>query len=76
MTFSQEQNEKIIKLLRNDATRRVYIKDYMKEYRKKKKEETGVSQKQYCTSDDMKTISKNYYTRKTALNCIKFLFME
>ena len=75
MTFSQEQNEKIIKLLRNDATRRVYIKDYMKEYRKKKKAETGVSQKQYCTGDDMKIISKNYYTRKTALNCIKFLFI-
>ena len=75
MTFSQEQQDKIIKLLKNDATRRVYIKDYMKEYRKKKKAETGVSQKQYCTGDDMKSISKNYYSRKTALNCIKFLFI-
>jgi len=75
MTFSQEQQDKIIKLLKNDATRRVYIKDYMKEYRKKKNSETAVSQKQYCTGDDMKTISKNYYSRKTALNCIKFLFV-
>ena len=68
MPFSEEQNKKVIKLLRQDAERRVYIRDYMKEYRNKKKNETGTGQKQYCKKDDMKRISKDYYTRKTALN--------
>ena len=75
MTFSQEQQDKIITLLKNDASRRVYIRDYMKEYRKKKKEETGKGQKQYYKKDDAKRISKDYYTRKTALNFIKYLFV-
>ena len=76
MTFSQEQQDRIITLLRNDASRRAYIKDYMKEYRKKKKEETGKGQKQYYNVDDVKRRMKESYRRKTILNDLKFLFAE
>ena len=76
MTFSYNQQDKIIKLLRNDATRRVYIRDYMKEYRRKKKEETGVGQKQYYNEDDLKRVQSKYYKLKTVLNDIRFLFIE
>jgi hypothetical protein len=47
----------------------------MKEYRRKKKEETGKSQKQYYNLEDIKTRSKESYYKKTALNDIKNLFV-
>ena len=76
MTFSQEQQEKVVRLLRKDASRRVYIRDYMKEYRRKKKEETGKGQKQYYTYEDIKTRQRALYKLKTTLNDIRFLFSE
>lgn len=76
MTFTQEQQDHIIKLLKNDAARRVYIRSYMKEYRRKKKEDTGKGQKQYYTAEDIKTLQRASYKLKTALNDIKFLFKE
>ena len=76
MTFSHEQEEKIVKLLRKDASRRTYIRDYMKEYRAKKKLETGVGQKQYYTHETIKTLQRASYKLKTTLNDIRFLFQE
>ena len=46
----------------------------MKEYRRKKKEETGVSQKQYVNKEVMKMKAKEKYHKNTALNDIKYLF--
>ena len=74
MTFSEEHNERVIRLLKNDAERRNYIREYMKEYRRKKKEETGTSQKQYHTTEYLKIKAKENYYKKTALNDIKKLF--
>ena len=74
MTFSEEHNERIIRLLKHDAERRNYIKNYMKDYRRKKKEETGVSQKQYGKKEAIKMKAVENYHKKTALNDIKFLF--
>ena len=54
----EEHNNRIIRLLKNDAERRKNIREYMKEYRRKKKEETGKSQKQYYNLEDIKTRSK------------------
>ena len=69
MVNSEEHDDRVIRLLRNDAGRRNYIRNYMKEYRAKKKEETGIGQKQYYTNEDIKM-------RKTVINDIKFLFKE
>ena len=66
MVNSEEHDDRVIRLLRNDAGRRNYIRNYMKEYRAKKKEETGIEQKQYYTNEDIKM-------RKTVINDIKFL---
>ena len=70
-----DHNEKIVRLLKNDAERRLYMKEYMKEYRKKQIE-SGKKQKQYYNKDDVNTKMKEHYHRKIALNDIRFLFVE
>ena len=76
MTIHEEHDDRIVRLLRKDAERRKYIREYMKEYRMKKKEETGKGQKQYYTNEDIKTRQRVSYKIKTAVNDIKFLFKE
>ena len=76
MTIQEEQSDRIVRLLRKDAERRTYIRGYMKEYRAKLKAETGIGQKQYYTSDDIKSRQRALYKIKTAINDIKFLFKE
>ena len=71
-----EHDERILRLLKKDAERRTYIRDYMKEYRAKKKAETGKGQKQYYTPDAIRTIQRASYKLKTTLNDIRFLFKE
>ena len=76
MTIQDEHAERIIRLLKKDAVRRSYIKEYMKEYRAKKKLETGKGQKQYYTPEAIKSIQRASYRLKTTLNDIRFLFKE
>ena len=76
MANQEEHTERIVRLLRKDANRRKYIKDYMKEYRAKKKLETGKGQKQYYTPDDIKSRQRALYKLKTVLSDIRFLFKE
>ena len=76
MVNSEEHDDRVIRLLRNDAERRNYIRNYMKEYRAKKKEETGIGQKQYYTNEDIKMRKRASYKLKTVINDIKFLFKE
>ena len=45
MNTSENHNDRITRLLKKDADRRTYIREYMKEYRRKKKEETGKGRK-------------------------------
>ena len=74
MPTQESHNEKIIRLLKKDAEQKKYIRDYMREYRRKKKEETGIGQKQYYDLDDIKRRKREYYKIRTTLNDIKFLF--
>ena len=76
MVNSEEHDDRVIRLLRNDAERRNYIRNYMKEYRAKKKEETGIGQKQYYTNEDIKMRKRASYKLKTVINDNKFLFKE
>ena len=76
MTIQDEHAERIIRLLKKDAGRRSYIEGYMKEYRAKKKLETGKRQKQYYTNEEIKMIQRPSYKLKTTLNDIRFLFKE
>ena len=76
MTIQDEHTDRIIRLLKKDAERRNYIRDYMKEYRAKKKSETGKGQKQYYTPEAIKSIQRASYRLKTTLNDIRFLFKE
>ena len=76
MTIQEEHDERIVRLLRKDAERRMYIRGYMKEYRAKMKAETGKGQKQYYTPDDIKSRQRASYKIKTVINDIKFLFKE
>ncbi len=76
MTNQEQHDERIIRLLKKDAERRKYIRGYMKEYRAKKKLETGKGQKQYYTPDDLRTIQRSSYKTKTAINDVRFLFKE
>lgn len=71
----ENHDERVIRLLKKDANRRNYIREYMKEYRKNKKEETGTGQKQYHKLDDVRRLTKEYNQRKTILNFIRFLFI-
>ena len=73
---SDEHNKRIIRLLKNDADRRDYIRNYMKKYRENKKIETGKAQKQYYDLEDIKKRSKVRYQMKTVLNDIRFLFLQ
>ena len=76
MTIQEEHDKRVVRLLRKDAERRKYIRGYMKEYRAKIKAETGIGQKQYYTSDDIKSRQRVSYKIKTVINDIKFLFQE
>jgi len=76
MTIQDEHTDRIIRLLKKDAERRNYIRDYMKEYRAKKKLETGKGQKQYYTPEAIKSIQRASSRLKTTLNDIRFLFKE
>jgi hypothetical protein len=76
MTNQEQHDKRVIRLLRKDAERRKYIKEYMKEYRANKKLETGKGQKQYYKPEDLKTIQKASYKLKTVLNDVRFLFKE
>ena len=73
---SDEHNKRIIRLLKNDADRRDYIRNYMKKYRENKKIETGKAQKHYYDLEDIKKRSKVRYQMKTVLNDIRFLFLQ
>ena len=64
MTIQEEHKDRIVRLLRKDAERRRYIRVYMKEYRAKLKEETGIGQKQYYTPDDIKNRQRALYKIK------------
>ena len=70
-----EHNERVLRLLKNDAERRNYIRVYMREYRKKQAE-NGIKQKQYYNKDDLNTKVKENYYKKIVLNDIRFLFKE
>jgi len=72
MVFPQDQQEKIISLLKKDASRRVYQREYMHRYREQLREK-GLKQKQYPKEID-KEKHKIYYKRKTTIEDIKFLF--
>ena len=74
--MKDSHNDRIVRLLKNDASKRAYLKEYMKEYRRKKKEETGIGQKQYYDLDDIKRRSKESYEKKKVLCDIRFLFTE
>ena len=74
MTFADDHKERIVRLLKHDAERRNYTREYMKEYLRKKKEETGVAQKQYSNKDDTKKRAKEVYQQKTVLSDLKYLF--
>ena len=76
MTIEEQHYDRVVRLLKKDAERRKYIKEYMKEYREKKKLETGKGQKQYYTYENMKCRQRASYKLKTVLNDIKFLFLE
>ena len=72
----ENHNDRITRLLKKDADRRKYLREYMKEYRLKKKAETGKSQIQYAKIDDVKRLTSEYYKRKTVLSDLKNLFRE
>ena len=75
MPFVKEHNERIVRLLKKDAERRLYIKEYMRNYRKNNAEK-GIKQKQYYNKDDVNTKTKENYYKKIVLNDIRFLFKE
>ena len=45
MTIHEEHDDIIVRLLRKDAERRKYIREYMKEYRMKKKRRNRLKRK-------------------------------
>ena len=76
MAIQDQHTERLIRLLRKDADRRKYIKEYMKEYRAKKKLETGKGQKQYYSQDDILMRQRASHKLKIVVNDIRFLFKE
>ena len=75
MTFKDAtQEERVIRLLRNDAKLREYHRNHAKEYRARKKELTGVGQKQYYSRETINRVRREYYYRFTAIDHIRYLF--
>ena len=75
MPIIEDHNERIVRLLKKDAERRNYIKEYMRNYRKNNAE-NGIKQKQYYNKDDVNTKMKENYYKKIVLNDIRYLFKE
>ncbi len=65
-----KHQSRIVKLLKSDANRRLYMKEYMAQYR------TTNKQKDYNKPEIKRMHAKDQYYRKTVLNDIKFLFIE
>jgi len=61
---------RIVKLLKSEASRRKYMKEYMAEYRLKHK------QKDYNKPEIKRLHAKEQYYKNTVLNDIKYLFMD
>ena len=69
-----EHNERVVRLLKNDAEKRNYIRVYMRQYRKKQAE-NGIKQKQYYNKDDLNTKVKENYFLKVNLYIIIINFL-
>ena len=75
MTITTEHKERVLLLLKKDADRRAYQREYMKLYREKQAEK-GIKQKQYNKDYDTHTYCYKSYHKKTVLEGIRFLFKE
>ena len=73
MTITNLDKEKVIHLLKKDAERRYYIRNYMREYREKLAKR-GIKQKQYNKDYDNTIPCNQSYYKKSAIEAIKYLF--
>ena len=53
MPTSEDHNQRIIRLLKKEAEKKKYIREYMRQYRKKQAE-NGIKQKQYYNIEGVK----------------------
>ena len=72
MVFSDIQIEKAIELLRKDADKRKRQREYMKEYRKKQREQ-GIKQKSSFSSKNTANVH-DFYHKNNAILALKYLF--
>jgi len=73
MPTSEDHNQRIIRLLKKEAEKKKYIREYMRQYRKKQAE-NGIKQKQYYDIEDVKKRMRENYYKKNVVSDIKFLF--
>ena len=73
MPTSEDHNQRIIRLLKKEAEKNKYIREYMRQYRKKQAE-NGIKQKQYYDIEDVKKRMRENYYKKNVVSDIKFLF--
>jgi len=74
MPTSEDHNQRIIRLLKKEAEKKKYIREYMRQYRKKQAE-NGIKQKQYYDIEDVKKRMRENYYKKNVVSDIKFLFI-
>ena len=67
-------DQRIIRLLKKEAEKKKYIREYMRQYRKKQAE-NGIKQKQYYGIEDVKKRMRENYYKKNVVSDIKFLFI-
>ena len=72
MNISEEQKYKFYNLMQKDAQKKKYFNEYMREYRRKKREQ-GIHEPSVISKNNTQNVY-NYLYKQNAILCIKYLF--
>ena len=72
MNISEEQKYKFYNLMQKDAQKKKYFNEYMREYRRKKREQ-GIHEPSVISKNNTQNVY-NFLYKQNAILCIKYLF--
>ena len=72
MNISEEQKHKFYNLMQKDAQKKKYFNEYMREYKRKKREQ-GIHEPSVISKNNTQNVY-NFLYKQNAILCIKYLF--
>ena len=71
MNISEEQKQQFYNLMQKDAQKKKYFNEYMREYRRKKREQ-GIPEPSVISKSNTQNVY-NFLYKQNAILCIKYL---